>query len=241
MSGLLQKLRAQAGFTMIELLVVIAVIGVLSVAVLSSINPIEQINKGRDTRSRSDAAQLISAVDRYFAIHEAYPWNEANATPTAGGFGSSWGANGTYAAASSPYVTPPTGSTNGNLDYRSQFEFNEADGTSVTADYNWSWLIPIVNTAEVKESFATRMAKVTDNTNFYVYKPEGANKTMYTCFEPSSFSFDLEASKRCDPNDANHDSQLVLDVPAACGDHGGSAAECWEDTNDDDKCWVCLP
>lgn len=64
-----------AGFTMIELLVVIAVIGVLAVAVLSSINPIEQINKGRDTRTRSDAAQLINAVDRYYAIHEVYPWN----------------------------------------------------------------------------------------------------------------------------------------------------------------------
>lgn len=63
------------GFTMIELLVVIAVIGVLAVAVLSSINPIEQINKGRDTRTRSDAAQLINAVDRFFAIHEVYPWN----------------------------------------------------------------------------------------------------------------------------------------------------------------------
>ncbi len=72
-----QALRAtrQAGFTMIELLVVIAVIGVLAVAVLSSINPIEQINKGRDTRTRSDAAQLINAVDRFFAIHEVYPWN----------------------------------------------------------------------------------------------------------------------------------------------------------------------
>ncbi|HYD34562.1 MAG TPA: type II secretion system protein [Vitreimonas sp.] len=72
------KLGSQGGFTMIELLVVIAVIGVLAVAVLSSINPIEQINKGRDTRTRSDAAQLINAVDRYYAIHEVYPWNSTN-------------------------------------------------------------------------------------------------------------------------------------------------------------------
>src|SRR5688572_21601084 len=78
-----RKLLAQAGFTMIELLVVIAVIGVLSVAVLSSINPIEQINKGRDTRSRSDAAQLINAIDRYFSIHEVYPWNVDNGSFTA--------------------------------------------------------------------------------------------------------------------------------------------------------------
>lgn len=75
----------RSGFTMIELLVVISVIGILAVAVLSSINPIEQINKGRDTRTRSDAAQLINAVDRYFSIQERYPWNDANGsdwTPT---------------------------------------------------------------------------------------------------------------------------------------------------------------
>lgn len=75
MKQLFQPFRKLAGFTMIELLVVISVIGVLAVAVLSSINPIEQINKGRDTRTRSDAAQLINAVDRFFAIQEYYPWN----------------------------------------------------------------------------------------------------------------------------------------------------------------------
>ncbi len=82
-SKLCKKDFSSSGFTMIELLVVIAVIGVLAVAVLSSINPIEQINKGRDTRLRSDAAQLINAVDRYFAIHEVYPWNETTDTYTA--------------------------------------------------------------------------------------------------------------------------------------------------------------
>lgn len=86
MNKFFQKLRSsEQGFTMIELLVVISVIGILAVAVLSSINPIEQINKGRDTRTRSDAAQLINAVDRYFSIQETYPWNDANGsdwTPT---------------------------------------------------------------------------------------------------------------------------------------------------------------
>lgn len=81
-----------AGFTMIELLVVIAVIGVLAVAVLSSINPIEQINKGRDTRTRSDAAQLINAVDRYYAIHEVYPWDTQNGTTPATAYDHNGGA-----------------------------------------------------------------------------------------------------------------------------------------------------
>ena len=62
------------GFTMIELLIVIAVLGILAVAVLAAINPIEQINRGRDTGSRSDAEQLLSAIDRFYASQGYYPW-----------------------------------------------------------------------------------------------------------------------------------------------------------------------
>lgn len=66
--------KKNLGFTMIELLIVIAVLGILAVAVLSAINPIEQINRGRDTGSRSDAEQAISAVDRFYASMGYYPW-----------------------------------------------------------------------------------------------------------------------------------------------------------------------
>lgn len=59
---------------MVELLIVIAVLGILAVAVLSAINPIEQINRSYDTGSRSDAEQLISAVDRYYTTKSYYPW-----------------------------------------------------------------------------------------------------------------------------------------------------------------------
>lgn len=67
-------LKIKAGFTMIELLIVIAVLGVLATAVLSAINPIEQINRGRDTGTRSDAEQLIGAIDRYYTSAGYYPW-----------------------------------------------------------------------------------------------------------------------------------------------------------------------
>lgn len=69
------------GFTMIELLIVIAVLGILAVAVLASINPIEQINRGRDTGSRSDAEQLLSAIDRYYAAQGIYPWMALSSDP----------------------------------------------------------------------------------------------------------------------------------------------------------------
>ncbi len=62
------------GFTLIELLVVISVIAVLAVAVLSSINPVEQINKAKDTASKSDASELLNAAERYYATFGCYPW-----------------------------------------------------------------------------------------------------------------------------------------------------------------------
>ena len=62
------------GFTMIELLIVIAVLGILAVAVLSALNPIEQINRSKDTGGRSDAEQLIGGIDRFYTTKGYYPW-----------------------------------------------------------------------------------------------------------------------------------------------------------------------
>jgi len=74
------NLLVRKGFTLIELLIVIAVLGILSIAVLSAINPIEQINRSRDTGSRSDAEQLISASDRYYASVGYYAWQTDRAS-----------------------------------------------------------------------------------------------------------------------------------------------------------------
>ena len=70
---------AQSGFTMIELLIVIAILGILAVAVLSAINPIEQINRGRDTGSRTDSEQLLTAIERFNAFQRYYPWQVGQA------------------------------------------------------------------------------------------------------------------------------------------------------------------
>lgn len=66
---------------MIELLVVISVIAVLAVAVLSSINPIEQINKAKDTGSKSDASEVLNAMERYYATFNCYPWEVTGVSP----------------------------------------------------------------------------------------------------------------------------------------------------------------
>ena len=72
--------KMKKGFTLIELLVVIAVIAVLAVAVLSSINPVEQINKAKDTASKSDASEYLNAIERFYSTFSCYPWNFTVAT-----------------------------------------------------------------------------------------------------------------------------------------------------------------
>jgi len=155
---------------MIELLVVIAVIGVLAVAVLSSINPIEQINKGRDTRTRSDAAQLINAVDRYYAIHEKYPWNVTTTTYTA--------------SSTLPNATFTMGSVSGS----------GADAIIVTTSGEWNYIDVLVSTAEVKEGYTNRLK---DDDKQLVFKDTGYNQTMYACFLPTSNAFEQEAMENC--------------------------------------------
>lgn len=68
-----KTVRNFRGFTLIELLIVIAVIGILATAVLSAINPVEQIRKARDSRRKSNAAELLNAMERYFTSYEAWP------------------------------------------------------------------------------------------------------------------------------------------------------------------------
>ncbi len=62
------------GFTLVELLIVIGLLGAIALIVIAAINPIEQANRARDTRFKADSAQLISAVDRYFAARSEFPW-----------------------------------------------------------------------------------------------------------------------------------------------------------------------
>lgn len=68
------------GFTLIELLIVIAVLGIIAVAVLSAINPIEQLKKARDSRRKSDAAELLNSYERYYTTFTCYPWENLSGT-----------------------------------------------------------------------------------------------------------------------------------------------------------------
>lgn len=66
--------KRNSAFTLVELLIVIALLGVLAAAVLAAINPLEQANRARDSRMRSDASQLLAAIDRYYVAQDHFPW-----------------------------------------------------------------------------------------------------------------------------------------------------------------------
>lgn len=71
------------GFTMIELLVVVAVLGILAAALIATIDPIQQIQKSRDTTLRSATIDLSNAMTRYYAGQGGYPWEVAATNCTA--------------------------------------------------------------------------------------------------------------------------------------------------------------
>ena len=71
----LKKLMGKKGFTLVELLIVIAVIGILAIAVLAAINPVEQLAKSRDTGRLADAREISSAYNRFAASKGCMPLN----------------------------------------------------------------------------------------------------------------------------------------------------------------------
>jgi prepilin-type N-terminal cleavage/methylation domain-containing protein len=68
----------QKGFTLIEILIVIALLGVLAVALLATIDPLEQIRKGNDSKTESIIAELQGAFQRYYATRQEFPWQATN-------------------------------------------------------------------------------------------------------------------------------------------------------------------
>lgn len=73
------KIR-NSGFTLIELLIVIALLGVLAVGLLATIDPFEQLKKGRDTSTRNMVEEFYNGALRYYAIKDSFPWTTGAVT-----------------------------------------------------------------------------------------------------------------------------------------------------------------
>lgn len=182
------------GFTMIELLIVIAVLGILAVAVLSAINPIEQINRSRDTGSRSDAEQLLSAIDRFYANQGYYPWRS--------------GATDTADFTALTQITEDSPAVTGAPECSMLERLSNGDA-AVTG---------CVGAEELKTSFTTRITELDAGGQpkanpLYIYFEDGPGHSVYICFAPKSGSFKTEAEKRCtDGLPADLPSNVVCDV-----------------------------
>ncbi len=77
----MKKITAQKvislGFTLIELLIVIALLGALAIGLLATIDPFEQLKKGRDTSTRNTVSEFYNASLRFYSTKSAFPWDVA--------------------------------------------------------------------------------------------------------------------------------------------------------------------
>lgn len=160
----------QKGFTLIELLIVIAILGILATAVLSAINPIEQINRGRDTGTQSDAEQLLSAISRFNAAQGYFPWQTGQSDVNTS---TGWTKVKNDAVAPSGWTVDNDGVTNVLAKLGSS-----AGGTQ-----------------ELQTAFITRVTGGTSRT-LYVYNGGAQGNSTYVCFNPQSGSFIAQARKR---------------------------------------------
>ncbi len=209
----MKKIKSQLGFTMIELLIVITILGILAVAVLSAINPIEQINRGRDTGSQSDTEQLLSAIDRYNAFQGFYPWQTDADDLDTSLMATAYDEGGwTKADPEEEDGVPVPIVSNEDTEYpAAEWEDNGTEYSCPilarlsTGDDTVSETL-CRGAQEIKESFVTRLNDPGTRT-LYVYNSGQPGTSTYVCFIPQSGAFEVRASERCD----NADDAVDLD------------------------------
>lgn len=208
--ALLARLKS-GGFTMIELLIVIAILGILAVLVLSAINPIEQINRGRDTGKRSDAEQLLGAIERYAAFQRTFPWRDNPGDTQV-----------QIATLTQVTDTDPAGTSGCPMITR----LSQTDPNDATC----------VGTEELKASYVTRVTGFDPERALYVHNgnSDDSGFNTYVCFSPESNAFSQEAQTRCDVEGLPTD---FVDADGACPDIGNDV----ENAAGEVKSMICIP
>lgn len=222
----LPKLRAMtsrvAGFTMIELLIVITILGILAVAVLSAINPLEQINRGRDTATQSDGEQLLNAVERFTAFQEYLPWLEDKTVSTVD-----------YGAIDPMLMVDDSWVAVDNLGAATACQVLDRLGTNANATCTSA-------ANELKESYVDKIISTSSNPEraLYLFKATGdTGSNLYVCFQPQSKAFRTKADERCGNDFAS--TKMPSDLVTDAGDWTALCSECSADTGT--NCYSCLP
>ncbi len=160
------------GFTLVELLIVISLIAILSVAVLSTLNPVEQTNKARDAKFQNDAAEVLSAIERYYASQQYYPWDDDV-------WGEGNGADESQALGLLGRM-PGFGICGG-----SSYNQNVTSCKDSSGNYG-----ELIKTDELKSSFAQKDPFVdsisSDINRLYLFKEAGDGGAVYICFIPKA-------------------------------------------------------
>lgn len=148
------------GFTLVELLIVIALLGAIAIAVIAAINPIEQANRARDTRFKTDSSNLVSAIERYFTSKNEFPW------------------------VTSAFVT----SNDVAFGFLSSNNVNiGVCGATCTQDGNLITSLELKS--EYKDRDFVKAGTGTDNSKkIFVGKATGGSQSIYACFIPLSKS-----------------------------------------------------
>lgn len=184
--------RKAAGFTMIELLIVITILGILAVAVLSAINPLEQINRGRDTASQGDVEQLLGALERYNAFQERFPWHAAGAAEVRPQTGYTPGTG-------EPTNMRPVGDELWGALNAQGVAYNPVCSVLQVLGPNDSDLTGCQNgTDEVKSAFVNKVESAVLRRRLFIYKADNTGgSNLYVCSYPQSNAFLQEAVDRC--------------------------------------------
>lgn len=67
------KLKKNSGFTLMELLIIVALIAVIATTVLILLNPMQQINKAKDSQRKHDMDVLRKTFEDYYNDKSCYP------------------------------------------------------------------------------------------------------------------------------------------------------------------------
>ncbi len=234
--------NSRAGFTLVELLIVIAILGILSTAVLSAINPIEQINRGRDTGTQSDAEQLLSAIQRFNAAQGYFPWQTAVGDQILGtGVGCTTasctdftivGKNADPKAIDFTAATQTGGWTvdGGTWDLKT-------DGsTAGLAKSNVFDALGPTGKLEILLAYIQRVTSSTSN-RLFVFNDGTSGDSTYVCFVPQSNSFRQQAANRW----TGAPCTTACTGAAVPADLAKASTAVWQAKSTDKKILYCLP